>query len=94
MLAAIKAQESGNDGPLVKGDSGKAYGLFQIHKKIWGDFSPTVVCQVKKAEEILEELIRKHGCPDEAIRKYNGGGNNSYRYQKKIINLMKIAQTT
>lgn len=86
-LTAIAKVES-DFRPKAIGDKGMSYGMYQIQKRFHGEFGDTVEEQTDKAEEILEKLIDEQGYY-EAIRAYNGSGEQSRKYRAKVIKIVK-----
>jgi hypothetical protein len=86
-LAAIAKVESEFKRDAI-GDRGEAFGLFQIQQKHHGQVPADIVGQTKKAEGILDDLVRRRGYY-QAIALYNGDGPASRRYRDKILNTMR-----
>lgn len=86
-LAAIAKIESGFR-PLVKGDSGASFGLYQIQEKHWGMVPRTVEGQTRKAEKIFHNQVIRYG-RIQAIAKWNGTGERAEKYRSKVLLAMK-----
>ena len=84
-LAAIAKQETGGTfDPNTVGDKGKSFGLYQIQERHWGKFDKSIEGQTKKAEEILDELVKEHGY-NKAVERYNGSGKQARAYRKDVL---------
>ena len=84
-LAAIAKQETGGTfDPNTVGDKGKSFGLYQIQERHWGKFDKSIEGQTKKAEQILDELIKEHGY-NKAVERYNGSGKQARAYRKDVL---------
>lgn len=86
-IAAIAKEESDYTLHAV-GDGGKSVGMYQIQSHIWGEFEKSLTGQTDKVEEILEALIKESGYK-EAIRRYNGRGNQARNYRDRVIKRVK-----
>jgi hypothetical protein len=82
-LAAIAKAES-DYRPQIVGDHGTAHGMYQIRPKHWGAVPDRIEDQTKKAEQILDHLIAKHGYK-KAIYKWNGSGKEAKQYAKNVL---------
>lgn len=87
LLTAIAKQESGFR-PLVRGDGGKSWGMFQMQPKLHGNFNLSVENQVRKAEQVMTWMIAAYGWP-KAAQKWNGEGRDARRYQKSVLATMR-----
>ena len=87
-LAAIAKVES-NYKPLVRGDSGSSFGLFQIQKKHWGKVPERVPDQVAKAEGIYTSLLQKHKSFDLATTRWNGKGKKAKIYTAQVMQIKR-----
>lgn len=84
-LAAIAKRETGGSfNPQTIGDKGKSYGLYQIQERHWGKFDKSIEGQTKKAEQILDELIKEHGY-NKAVERYNGSGKQARAYKQDVL---------
>lgn len=84
-LAAIAKRETGGTfNPQTIGDKGKSYGLYQIQERHWGKFDKSIEGQTKKAEQILDELIKEHGY-NKAVERYNGSGKQARAYKQDVL---------
>ena len=82
LLAAVAAVES-NGNPAAVGKAGEVT-AWQIIEKEWGSAGVTTEAHSKKAEDILEELIRQNnGNLRAALSAYNG--DRSGRYAAKVM---------
>lgn len=86
-LAAIAQVESGFNSKS-RGKDGER-GAWQVRPELWGNIPGDIVGQMKQAEVILEELIRQEGSLTKAIRRYNGSGPQSRKYQAKVLKTIK-----
>lgn len=89
-LAAIAKQETGGTfNPNTIGDKGKSFGLYQIQEQHWGKFDKSIEGQTKKAEEILDELIKEHGY-NKAVERYNGSGRMARLYRANVLKTVSL----
>jgi hypothetical protein len=89
VLAAIAKVES-DYRPLIKGDNGESYGLYQIQQRHFGVVPETLEGQSKLCERIIDGLLKQHnGDLTKAIRHYNGSGRQARIYQAKVLRVMK-----
>lgn len=89
-LAAIAKQETGGTfDPNTVGDKGKSFGLYQIQERHWGKFDKSIEGQTKKAEEILDELVKEHGY-NKAVERYNGSGRMARTYRANVLKTVSL----
>jgi hypothetical protein len=105
LILSIALQESPDLNPKARGDGGKAWGMFQIHRYCWDGFlakqygkKPTAAdyadpkISARFAEHIMESLyVHANGDVRLALRMYNGGvsGWNSPKTARYADNIMK-----
>jgi hypothetical protein len=87
-LGAIASVES-DCRPQIRGDNNEAYGLYQIQEKHWGRFNDDIGSQTRKAETVLDALVKQHGY-ERAIERYNGSGVEARLYKKKVLDRIKL----
>jgi len=90
-LAAIAKVES-NFRPLIKGDGGDSFGLYQINSRWWGKTGETLEQQTEKAERLLDYYTRQYGAT-EALRRWCGSGKAAKIYQAKVLKEIKEIQS-
>lgn len=87
LLASVAIIES-NATPWAVGDAGEV-SAWQIIEDDWGPVGETTADHAKKAEDILEKLLKENnGNIRISLEKYNGGphpGEKSRRYAQKVI---------
>ena len=89
-LAAIAKQETGGTfDPNTVGDKGKSFGLYQIQERHWGKFDKSIEGQTKKAEEILDKLVKEHGY-NKAVERYNGSGRMARAYRANVLKTVSL----
>lgn len=90
-LAAIAKVES-DYRPRAVGDGGKSWGMYQIQRRLHGEFRDTIESQTDKAEDILEALINEQGYYN-AIKAYNGTGRPAIKYRQKVLKIVRELET-
>jgi hypothetical protein len=89
-LAAIAKRETGGTfNPNLIGDRGQSFGLYQIQEKHWGKFDKSIEGQTKKAEEILDELIKAHRYT-KAVERWNGSGRMARVYRDDVLKTVSL----
>lgn len=82
-MAAIAHTESRGNHTAV-GDHGKSRGAFQVQPRFWGDVPDSIEEQVDQANRIFMLLVKQYGYR-EAVRRYNGSGSASIKYQQTVL---------
>lgn len=82
-MAAIAHTESGGNHKAI-GDHGKSRGAFQVQPRFWGDVPDSIEEQVDQANRIFMLLVKQYGYR-EAVRRYNGSGAASIKYQQTVL---------
>lgn len=86
-LYAAVAKVEADYRPQIIGKAGEK-GMFQILEKFHGKVPDDLTGQLRKAESILEPLIKKHGLR-KGISRYNGKGRKAQLYAAKILKTMQ-----
>ena len=86
-LAAIAHTESRGNHKAI-GDRGESRGAFQVQAKHWGFVPDSIEKQVDQANVIFVQLVKEHGYR-EAVRRWNGDGPASKKYQRTVLALVR-----
>lgn len=93
-MAAIAHTETRGNHKAV-GDSGASRGMFQIQNKYWSaEFGPVpddLEAQVRQADQLFHALAKQYGYR-EAVRRWNGDGPASRKYQRTVLAKVEALQ--
>lgn len=86
-LYAIAVVESSLN-PHAVGDGGRSKGLYQIREDLHGRVPHDIEGQTKKAAKMFDTLVKQYGYRN-AIRKWNGSGEETKKYRSKVMLAMR-----